>query len=884
MVIRHRCSHRKTSHKGKWVKHHFTKRIGQTICCSLAISIFSSPLFAAPLDILENKLSHNIPAQTLAVSIADVAEQAGLIVLLAAKDYQQNVVALTANLTVGQALQQLLTANGYTFEIHEGKRLVIKPIDEGQQESSVNLPDDAETTVVYGTQLGRYEFDEGQSATGFDVDIDELPRAVQVLPEQLILDQSASDLTDLLVNAAGVTRAHGFGGTETQVNIRGFTNSHLFVDGHPVSNRYNIDLANVESAEVVLGPASVLHGQVSPGGLVNVVTKKPQVEKAGSLQLELDDQGKRRISLDTTGPLTETLQYRVILSGEDSETFREVNTSTGSHSSTRQTFNISPSISFTPDAFNTYTLSLTYGRQELPIDRGTVAIADASGLLSIADTPVSRRFGGQLDQRTSRDTKIQFDWDRELASGWKNSFKAGYYEKSFDDYQTRPVLGLRSTPADFDNELAIFSAGPRSSSVQDNGLLVRITDSNPNVKESDFFLSDSITGDYSLAGIENTLYVGANFNRRKILDDDGAALVNTPRALTRGFGFGSYYYDLSVIDVNSANQAGVKRLDQTLLNKSDEQIDEYGLSVQNFAHITENLNLLTGLRYDRFEFDKTTTTYYKAKDSGLSGFDKLASPETSHIKMTNDNVSGQAGLLYKLNDNVSIYGSYSESFKPNYPDITAGVTSFDSVLDPEEASQYELGIKSSLFDDKLRFSVAAYNLRRKNVLKYENLTARLNGEERTRGVDLSSTIQLTKGLNILGSISYMDSEIIDDGNSNGKNEGNRPYSIPKHKARVWGSYEFQGGKWAGLGLGAGVEYVGKRYGNDANTLELPSYSVMDTALWYYVPMKKGEGLRIQAGIKNVANKRYYTANGSGNAYRINVGDPRTVYMNLRYEF
>ena len=195
---------------------------------------------------------------------------------------------------------------------------------------------DIDTVTIQGTELSRYEFDEASSATGFTTDIDEVPRTVQVIPEQLILDQNAQNLNDVLSNSAAVTRSDGFGGVETEVNIRGFGNEYLFVDGSPVNPRYNIDVVNIESVEVVLGPASILHGQVSPGGLVNVVTKKPQIESAHSVQVELDEHGQQKLTLDSTGSLTDELQYRVIVSGEDSETYREVTTDDGTFTQERK--------------------------------------------------------------------------------------------------------------------------------------------------------------------------------------------------------------------------------------------------------------------------------------------------------------------------------------------------------------------------------------------------------------------------------------------------------------------------------------------------------------------------------------------------------------------
>lgn len=844
---------------------HFARRL---LSAAVISCLASTALADNHSVVLEKSLNLNLPQQSLARSVTDLAEEAGVVVLLKPGQFQQLPArALSGEMSLEQALELLLDGSGYGFSVEQGNRLVLKPL----VEAAVNEP----SMVVYGTKMSRYEFDEAESATGFIADVDELPRSVQVLPEQLALDQNASNLTDVLINAAGVTRAHGFGGAETQVNIRGFTNNHIFVDGNPVSSRYNIDIANVESAEVILGPASVLHGQVSPGGLVNIVTKQPQEESAHSIQLELDENGKQKMVLDSTGSLNDELQYRIVVSGEDSESFREVVTTDGTFATESQSFMIAPSLRYTPDEQNTYTLRFSHSSQNLPIDRGAVAVEDADGNITPASLPTSRRLGSEFDERDAEDTMLQFDWDHEFANGWINRLKVGHYEKQYDDYQARPLFGLNGNPAN----ILQFIGFRNGTAVQANGLLARTADSNMDVKETDTFISDSLTGNYRLGEIDNTLYLGANYYQRGDDHTDGFALQDASAFL----GVPNLYVPyLDAVNIYDDLQPAYARQAQTRVSHSDATFKELGFSVQNLSYLTESVNLLAGLRYDRFEMKSDETIYYQAQANGT--YLKLDTPSEFTVESQNDNVSGQLGVIWDLNPQLSLYGSYSESFLPNYPDVTAGAVSTAEDFEPEESSQFEVGAKSSLMDDKLRLSMSIYKLTRENVMTFENLQARLNGEEQTRGVDLSATMQFIPGLNVLASYSYMDSEIIDD-NSDGLNhEGNRPFSVPQNKARIWGSYEFQGGDYAGLGFGLGAEYVDERFGNDANTFTLPGYTVFDAAAWYYLPVGNESQLRLQAGVRNLTDKEYFSANGSGNAYRLNVGEPRTVYMTLRYEF
>ncbi|ADZ90237.1 TonB-dependent siderophore receptor [Marinomonas mediterranea] len=739
---------------------------------------------------------------------------------------------------------------------------------DGASEDAVEL----DTLVVRGTELSRYEFDEAESATGFNADIDDVPRTVQVIPEQLILDQNSKDLSDVLSNSAAVTRSDGFGGTETEVNIRGFGNEYLFVDGSPVSSRYNVDVANIESVEVVLGPASVLHGQVSPGGMINVVTKKPQVESAHSVQVDLDEYGKQKLTLDSTGSLSDDVQYRIVVSGEDSETFREVKTEDGTFNTERKSLMVSPSLSYTPDDQNTFTVRLSHTEQELPIDRGTVMVNDGNDNFSVADIPRERVLGSEFDIRDSEEDLLQFDWDYELDNGWTNKFKVGYYEKEFDDYQTRAVRGFSTgSLSDYGSPAAIVSVARTAlvNSVQSsNNLLARRVDFN-DMESSDLFVSDSLSGDYELAGLDHTLYIGANFHSRKEDSTDSLALTTFA---------GMNIVDLDAIDITNSVNSSNSKLSPTAISNSDTTTNEFGFSIQNLTYVTDRLNVLAGLRYDKYDLDGENKTFYTTSNS--ISYTELSSPDKQKIDSSNDHVSGQLGAIYDLTDTLSTYVSYAESFKPNFPTVTEGVYSGD--FDPETAKQVEVGIKSSALDDRLRVSLSAYKLERKNVATVDgNLNTILNGKTETSGVDLTSSIQFLEGLNVLASYSYMDAEIMES--NDGTNDGNTPYNIPENKARIWGSYEVKGGDLAGLGFGVGAEYVDKRFGNDANAFTLPSYTVYDAAVWYYVALGNETQLRLNAGVKNLTDETYYTASGS-NVYRINVGDPRTVYATARLEF
>lgn len=820
--------------------------------------------------VANNTLEFSIAAGSLENALNQLGQQAGVLLSYSpdlTKGKQSN--GLTGLYSFAAALELLLRGTGLEAQQQADGSFIIS--------SRKVVEYELDDVTVTGTLLSRYEYDRADSASGFETDVDLLPRSVQVLPEQLILDQNAERITDVLVNASSVSRSDGFGGAQDEVFIRGMDNNHLFVDGSPVSARSRIDVALVERLEVVSGPASVLHGQVSPGGLINIVTKKPQRDSAHMVQAILDDQGRQKITADSTGSINDDFQYRVVASDENSGSFREVKTQNGTSEAKTKNQMIAPSVSYTPDSYNTFTLSLSYSDKEAPIDRGTVAVNDGNDNIEIADIPRERRLGSEFSTRESIEKRASFEFDHEFRSGWVNRFKVSYAEKEFDDYQARPTFGLNGVPK---NLLELIQLR-NSQSVQSNGLLVRTADTNVDVKESDLFFSDSLSGDFELGGVNNTLYLGVNYTQRELDKRNGIALQDITGALAPP-SVTLYALDLNTINIYDKVRPAYERREQKILNDELDKHTEYGFSVQNLSYLSDDMTLLTGLRYDSFKLDSDADVYF-ADGPAPGTYLPLAKTDKRQLKSENDNISGQLGLLYQIKAGTSVYASYSESFLPNYPDVSAAKGIKEENLAPEEASQYELGFKSSMLNDKLRLLGSVYHLTRENVWSVDNnFVSHLNGKEETKGVELSATMQFIPGLNVLASITHMDARIVNDNNDKVDNEGNRPKSVPQQKGRAWGSYEFQNGKLVGLGIGLGAEYVGDRQGDDSNSFELPGYTLMDTAAWYYLSLGKSSRLRLQAGIKNLENKEYYPA--SINAFRINVGEPRTSYISARLEF
>ncbi|MEM9635428.1 MAG: TonB-dependent siderophore receptor [Pseudomonadota bacterium] len=245
----------------------------------------------------------------------------------------------------------------------------------------------------------------------------------------------------------------------------------------------------------------------------------------------------------------------------------------------------------------------------------------------------------------------------------------------------------------------------------------------------------------------------------------------------------------------------------------------------------------------------------------------------STFETIDDAFTGRAGLTYKVRDDLSIYANYSESFEP-----VSGESTYADAPKPQEGTQYEVGVKySPAFLDSALFTLAAFDITQTNV-PYDTggfVYAQL-GKVRVRGIEFEGKVSLTDRLNATIAYSYWDPEILEDGT--GGNKGNRPELVPNNIASAWLDYTIPG-QWHfnDLSIGAGIRYVGSTYADNANTIKLDAYTVVDAAISYEL----FENATLQVNATNLFDEQYISDvdTFSNTAY---YGDGRTVKATFRY--
>jgi iron complex outermembrane recepter protein len=204
----------------------------------------------------------------------------------------------------------------------------------------------------------------------------------------------------------------------------------------------------------------------------------------------------------------------------------------------------------------------------------------------------------------------------------------------------------------------------------------------------------------------------------------------------------------------------------------------------------------------------------------LARVSNLAGPNGARSDYDGAQLTKRAGAVYLFENGIAPYASYAESFNPS------GFTDPNGqLLDPTEGRQYEIGARYEPVNTRSLFSAAVFDLTQSNVATRVPATAYYmpTGTVRSRGLELEARTQLSERLDIVASYTYTDVRYIE---SSASLQGKTPYQVPRHMASLWGHYELP----AGLGLGAGIRYIGSSWADNENTLKVPAYVLFDLSL------------------------------------------------------
>ncbi|EKF20532.1 TonB-dependent siderophore receptor [Nitratireductor pacificus] len=359
-----------------------------------------------------------------------------------------------------------------------------------------------------------------------------------------------------------------------------------------------------------------------------------------------------------------------------------------------------------------------------------------------------------------------------------------------------------------------------------------------------FTVDTSLTGSFSTGPVEHSVLVGLDY---LYLDDSYRFASNL---------YGGSF-DLYDPVYGAVPPALIPRFDYNMKRR------QTGLYVQDQMR-WDNWIMTAGLRHDSVDASSVHSA------TGTFDVDQTA-------------LTGQVGLVYRFDNGFAPYVSYSTSFDPIDNFSTTG-----EALKPLEGEQFEAGIKYESPDGRMFITASAFHLEQKNITAPNPdptgsglLQA---GEARVRGLELEAKTELTPALSLIASYAYSDSVITKVNPGTEHLLGKELVMVPEHQASVWLDYRIENGPLAGLGLGGGLRYQGKSFGDAANEFEVGGQVLVDAALSYDFGKLDPDfdGLDLRVNATNLLNKKY--VGWCQNALQCYYGQGRKVTATLKYRW
>lgn len=685
-----------------------------------------------------------------------------------------------------------------------------------------------------------------QSATGTKTDtpIQKVPQSISVVTaEEMALHQPKSVKEALSYTPGVAVGTRGASNTYDYLIIRGFAadgqSQNNYLNGLKMQgNFYNdavIDPYMLERAEIMRGPVSVLYGKSRPGGLLNMVSKRPTTEPLKEVQFKAGTDSLFQTGFDFSDALDDDGVYSYRLTG----LARSANAQ--QKGAEEQRYAIAPAFTWRPNDKTNFTF-LSYFQNEpetgyygwLPKEGTVEPLPNGKRL------PTDFNEGAKNNTYSRNEKMIGYSFDHEFNDTFTVRQNLRFAQNKVSQKSVYGY-GMCSDP--------LYSSNPSSSPCanvpqsQWGHTLTRqyVID---NEKLENFSVDTQLQSKFATGSVDHTLLTGVDFMRMRNDIDSwfGYAGSVAPSDI--------YNLDRSDFDFGAhPNPSGPYRV---LLKQK-----QTGLYVQDQAQWDKVLVTLGG-RYDWADQSSFNRDYGNKSERDDKEF------------------TWRGGVNYLFDNGVTPYFSYSESFEPASQTDANG-----DLFAPSKGKQYEVGVKYVPEDRPIVVTGALYQLTKTNNLMADpngSLFSVEGGEIRARGVELEAKAALSASVNLVGSYTYTDAEYTTDTNY----KGNTPAQVPKHMASLWADYTFFDGPLSGLTLGTGGRYTGSSYGDPANSFKVGSYTVVDALVRYDLARVGMAGSNVALHVNNLFDREYVAS--CFNTYGCFWGAERQVVATATFRF
>ncbi len=672
---------------------------------------------------------------------------------------------------------------------------------------------DLDEVIVEGQFLSSNQINSVKTPTP----IIDVPQSLSIITADQITEQGITSIADIIDYTAGVNTSQGEGHRDSVV-FRGVrSTADFYLDGNRDDVQYYRGLYNVEQIEILRGPNALLFGRGGTGGILNRVSKKAKTDQQFTgFKSTLNTFGGVGFELDHNFSSSDTSAFRINAMYESLENHRDF------FDGERIGFN--PTARFDLSADTTLDLSYEYADHQRFIDRGIPTGDDGRPVedfeeIVFGDSEVNlsglkaHLFRAALQHDFSDTTKGNVS----VFYGDYNKFYQNFYASNYD--QATNIVELDG----------YFDETDRQNLV----------------------LSGNLVSEFETGHIEHTVIIGAEyidtssdqFRLNSVFDTtiDDREFFNATRPLNLSGRSG----------VNASGQATAYTFsdlnDDTRVN-----ISVSSLYFQDQIQLSDQFDVLIGARFDSFDIDVLNAKANETRDR------------------KDDQISPRFGLIYKPQENISIYASYSESFLPRSGEQFANINGSNDQLDPDTFNNSELGIKWD-FNQGLSFTAALFENQQSSPQVADNDPATLDViDSEISGFEVQLNGQITDSWSAIASYTNLEGEQV---SRNGPS-GLSPRELPESMFSVWNKFQVS----SGFGLGLGVTYQDESFINNSNSAVLPSYTRVDASAYYDVSDK----LRAQVNIENLTDELYFP--NAHSTHQVTVAAPLNAMFTLTGKF
>ena len=721
------------------------------------------------------------------------------------------------------------------------------------QERSDALP----TVDVMGRREQSYKNSVSFVGTKTATALKDVPQSINYVTKELILDQGAITVNDVVRNMSGVNPYSFY----NDFSIRGFRatgnrNSGNLVNGMRTQTSLwrQSSLANIERVEVIKGPASALFGNAAPGGVINRVTKKPLDVARQSVTLTTGSFGTTRAYTDLTGPLNDkkTLLYRLNLGYENTDGFRDLQGLTS--------YIVAPSFTYRASKQTQLNIDMTYVNHQGKLDRGVAVFGDGS----LFSRPISATQSAANDYLRENSVNLSFALSHRLAQGLL--FNSTYLFSSYDE----DLLEHSQ-----DNAFVKKADGKDNPSL----VLMRVTQRQRHFRNNNF--NNYLTWDVTTGAMKHKLLVGYDhFNTQlapgsSYIEAGGYLLSKGGTAKTFNVKKSSDY----LLDENKNPRTNVPAFD---LNSSA------GNRYQDISkYIYESKDVKPSDQYTNGVYLQEQLTWHKFQlllGARMEWFTDVTQNKNGSESKTHQHAfTPRVGLVYSVVPSTNVYATWIRGFEPQSVAVQSNPGS-GGPFDPVESELWEMGAKGEYLNKRLSVTTALFSLRQKNTLYNAGVSGQPDlmvpiGEELSRGVEFDVSGRILPYWSIMANYAFNVAEISKAPEGTKDLNLQRP-GTPRHSANLWTKFIVPTGMLRNLGIGVGLNGVSERkgqVGRRENVVSYPGYALLNLALYYKV-----QEVQIQVNLNNALNKQYYIS--GYDRLRSFPGAPRNINLTINYRF